>query len=309
MGDCVFDSYKETCMKLGILEDAGEWEFVLSEAFSSIHGKKAQNLFASMLVFCEIPKPLHLFKAFLNILVDDFRYCFPDCPEQLLECYALHQIEKELSVFSRKLSDFNLPRVDPRDLRKLESMDTDLLLSKTFCEETDFSHKELSEFVDMCCGTGVGSLNSSQRSVFDFVMSKLRNFEQCLLFVDARGGTGKTYTLNAILAAARTISGSETLSPALALATSGIAATQLKGGRTFHSRMRAPLDIKEHSVLDISVQSPFANIVKQSVLIVWDEAPMAHRFLLEALDRSFKDIMENNKPFGGKSIVLAGDFR
>ena len=176
-------------MKLGILEDAGEWELVLSEAFSSIHGRKARNLFATMLVFCEIPKPLYLFKVFRNILVDDFRYCFPDCPEQLLECYALHQIDKELCLF-QKLSDFSLPRVDPRDLRKLESLDTDLLLSKTLSEETDFSHKDLSEFVDMCCGTGVGSLNSSQRSVFDFVMSKLRNFEQCLLFIDARGGTG-----------------------------------------------------------------------------------------------------------------------
>ena len=121
--------------------------------------------------------------------------------------------------------------------------------------------------------------------------------------------TGKTYTLNAILAAARTISGSKTLWPALALATSGIAATHMKGGRTFHSRMRAPLDIKEHSLLDVSVQSPLANIVNQSVLIVWDEAPVAHRFLLEDLDRSFKDFVENNKPFGGKSIILAGDFR
>ena len=95
----------------------------------------------------------------------------------------------------------------------------------------------------------------------------------------------------------------------MALATSGIAPTQLKGGRTFHSRMRAPLDIKEHSLLDVSVQSPLANVVNQSVLIVWDEAPMAHRFLLEDLDRSFKNFVENNKPFGGKSIILAGDFR
>ena len=170
--------------------------------------------------------------------------------------------------------------------------------SKTFCDEIDYSYEELSNFVELCCGTSAGSLNQSQRAVFDYVLSKVKLSEQCLLFLDARGGTGKTYTLNAILAAARTMH-ANTVSPALALATSGIAATQLRGGRTFHSRMRAPLDIKENSVLDISVQSALANVIKESCLIVWDEAPMAHRFLLEALDRSLRDIMENNKPFWG----------
>ena len=59
-----------------------------------------------------------------------------------------------------------------------------------------------------------------------------------------------------------------TVSPALALATSGIAATQLRGGRTFHSRMRAPLDFKEHSFPENSVHSALANVIKQSGLIV-----------------------------------------
>ena len=99
------------------------------------------------------------------------------------------------------------------------------------------------------------------------------------------------------------------VSPALAVATSGIAATQLEGGRTFHSRMRAPLQLSEVSVLDISVQSRLAQLIQRTTLIVWDEAPMAHRFLLEALDRSLRDIMNNNLMFGGKSLILAGDFR
>ena len=210
--------------------------------------------------------------------------------------------------FFQEDSDFNLPKVDDSDLLQLEKLDKFMFVSKTFCDETDFSYEELSNFVELCCGTSAGSLNQSQRAVFDFVLSKIKRSEQCLLFIDARGGTGKTYTLNAILAAARTMH-ANAVSPALALATSGIAATQLRGGRTFHSRMRAPLDIKEHSVLDISVQSALANVIKHSGLIVWDEAPMAHRFLLEALDRSLQDIMESNKPFGGKSLVIAGDFR
>ena len=41
-----------------------------------------------------------------------------------------------------------------------------------------------------------------------------------------------------------------------------------------------------------------------------DEATMLDRLLLEALDRSLRDLMNNqNKPFGGKTLLLAGDFR
>ena len=34
-----------------------------------------------------------------------------------------------------------------------------------------------------------------------------------------------------------------------------------------------------------------------------------HTFLLEGLDRTLKDLMDSKEPFGGKVIVLAGDFR
>ena len=50
-------------------------------------------------------------------------------------------------------------------------------------------------------------------------------------------------------------------------------------------------------------------------LIIWDEAPMDHRYAFEAVDRSLKDILSindlslTNTPFGGKTILLGGDFR
>ena len=44
-------------------------------------------------------------------------------------------------------------------------------------------------------------------------------------------------------------------------------------------------------------------------LLLIDESTMLDRYQLEALDRSLKDIMCNAKPFGGKIIILAGDFR
>lgn len=45
-------------------------------------------------------------------------------------------------------------------------------------------------------------------------------------------------------------------------------------------------------------------------LIIWDEAPAQSRFTHEALDRTLKDVCDNElAPFGGKMVVLGGDFQ
>ena len=291
-------------MKLGILEDLNEWETVMSEAFSSLSGRRARSLFATMLVFCDIPNPIDLFDKFFDVFVEDFRYCNPDCSSRLLRACGLHNIEQELITYGRCLLDYNLPQVDHSDLLDLQMF----LCRVAWVRRLIFRLKILPLMFKCIKELQLAASIILNERFFDFVLSKLENFEQCLLFLDARGGRTKTYTLNAILAAARTLTGDE-ITPALAVATSGIAATQLSGGRTFHSRMRAPIDIREHSVLNISVQSSLAQLIKHCAIIVWDEAPMANRFLLEALDKSLRDIMEKDIPFGGKSVILAGDFR
>jgi hypothetical protein len=52
-----------------------------------------------------------------------------------------------------------------------------------------------------------------------------------------------------------------------------------------------------------------------SSLIIWDEAPMTHRWCFEALDKTMRDILSEHTPsnallpFGDKPVVLGGDFR
>ncbi|XP_024633499.1 uncharacterized protein [Medicago truncatula] len=61
--------------------------------------------------------------------------------------------------------------------------------------------------------------------------------------------------------------------------------------------------------------SPRADLVRAAKLIIWDEAPMMHRWCFEAVDRSMHDIRSKNdplndfRPFGGMTVVLDGDFR
>ena len=59
----------------------------------------------------------------------------------------------------------------------------------------------------------------------------------------------------------------------------------------------------------IPKQSDEAALLREAALIIWDEASMIHRHMLEAVDRLLRDITGIDKPFGGKTILLAGDFR
>ncbi|XP_074283182.1 uncharacterized protein LOC141607728 [Silene latifolia] len=63
-----------------------------------------------------------------------------------------------------------------------------------------------------------------------------------------------------------------------------------------------------------AVPIDLSELLIRTKLIIWDEAPMTHKYCFEALDRSLRDIMRflNNvdydQPFGGKVIVFGGDF-
>ncbi|GBG83085.1 hypothetical protein CBR_g36703 [Chara braunii] len=95
----------------------------------------------------------------------------------------------------------------------------------------------------------------------------------------------------------------------LAVASSGIAATLLTDGRTFHSRFRAPLKPDNTRPFNIPKQGDLAELIRCADLIVWDEAPMSNKFHSEALDITLRDLCNSNLPFGGKVLLLSGDFR
>ena len=96
----------------------------------------------------------------------------------------------------------------------------------------------------------------------------------------------------------------------LCVASSGIAALLLKGGRTAHSCFKIPIPCHEASICNFSKTSDLAKLIQKTDLVIWDKAPMQHRHNMEAVDRSFRDILDiPHKPFGGIPVVFGGDFR
>lgn len=149
-------------------------------------------------------------------------------------------------------------------------------------------------------------LTDEQRSVYDEIMGCVTAKRGGVFFVYGFGGTGKTFLWNILSAAIR--SRGEVV---LNVASSGIAALLLPGGRTAHSRFSLPINPDEFSTCKIQPGSDQAELISKSSLIIWDEAPMMSKHCFEALDRSICDIMEttDETPFGGKVVVFGGDFR
>ncbi|XP_044587812.1 uncharacterized protein LOC123267312 [Cotesia glomerata] len=150
------------------------------------------------------------------------------------------------------------------------------------------------------------NFTSPQRNVYEKILESVNENQGKLFFIDAPGGTEKTFLLNLLLAKVRS-SGKI----ALAVASSGIAATLLTGGRTAHSLFKLPLNlnIDDSPICNISKQSEAAKVFKECSVIIWDECTMSHKRALETVNRTMIDIRNDKHDMGGMTLVLAGDFR
>ncbi|KAI8531247.1 hypothetical protein RHMOL_Rhmol11G0122200 [Rhododendron molle] len=152
--------------------------------------------------------------------------------------------------------------------------------------------------------TNIGRLNSGQRSAYDAIICSVLENKGTTFFLNGGAGTGKTFLYNTIAQKCRGLG-----HIVVTVASSGIASLLLEGGRTAHSTFSIPLDVLENSICGFTKQSIQAELFRETKMIIWDEVPMQHKYCVEAVDRTLRDIRDNPKPFGGMTVVLGGDFR
>lgn len=158
--------------------------------------------------------------------------------------------------------------------------------------------------------TLISTLTAEQNGVLQQILEAVWSDKGGIFFLYGCGGTGKTYIWKTLSAAIRS-EGHIVLN----VASSGIASLLLPGGHTAHSRFGIPININESSTCNIRPGTDLLEVILKSKLIVWDEAPMMNKFSFEALDRSLRDIVRSldrsmsELSFGGKTVVLGGDFR
>ena len=292
-------TYREACTRLGLLEDDAHWDSALTEASIGRKARQLRNLFATMIVFCELSNPLELWEKHKASFAEDIlkrqQQQNPNIElnDQMFNEALLRIENKVMYLGGRPLNEYELPAV---------RRDQDTAVATLLTEEMNYDISELTDRVN----EAVPNLTGEQSEVYHEVLESVESNRGKMFFLDAPGGTGKTHLMNLILAMIR--SGNNI---AIAVASTGIGATLLDGGRTAHAVFKLPLHLErtEEPVCNISRGSEHATILLQAKIIVWDECTMNHKGAFEALDRTLRDICGNNRPFGGKTLLLGGDFR
>ncbi|KAG5566976.1 hypothetical protein RHGRI_002514 [Rhododendron griersonianum] len=229
-----------------------------------------RQLFCTILVHCNAMNPKQLFLKFEDSLKEDFAKRELMSDNEARQC-LLQALKSELESMGRKLSDFGL-----HDLLHVSTETTTV-----YKEIQDEKNIRISE-IDL---QNSANLNKEQLIAFNDILEAVTFEKPMSFFIDGPGGTGKTFLYRSLLAVVR----SQNLI-ALATATSGVAASILPNGRTAHSRFKIPID-------------------GEGRLSCNDEASMAKRQSIEALDILLRDLTEKDYLFGGKVVVLGGDFR
>ena len=78
---------------------------------------------------------------------------------------------------------------------------------------------------------------------------------------------------------------------AIATLMSGIAATLISIGSTFHKRFGIPVPCEEYSTSNLKINSQKAQMIKDAKIIFVDEVSMMHCHQLSCLDRFLKELM------------------
>jgi hypothetical protein len=97
----VHDTFKDACIAMGLLADDNEWHQALEEASVWASGRQLRDMFASMLMFCEVTNPRQLWDAHWECLSDDIQamtHCKHAEPsvtffEDVLKDRALYEID------------------------------------------------------------------------------------------------------------------------------------------------------------------------------------------------------------------------
>ena len=193
-------SFRDACLRLGLLEDDNQYHLAMDEASVSNSPASLRTLFAVILTWCEPSNPLEIYENHKEDMAEDFLHQQrTQHQDEDLEFnddifnVALNDLqEKVISMGGRELSEYGLPHP--------QTVDSDRF-ARVYRREIDYNHEEQQAYINC----NVPLLTADQRDVYDTFCSMIDRDEGGMLFLDAPGGTGKTFLINLILAKLRSV--------------------------------------------------------------------------------------------------------
>ncbi|XP_044575115.1 uncharacterized protein LOC123258925 [Cotesia glomerata] len=231
-----YPTNKDACLALGLLEEDNHWDSMLAEAALNCTGKQIRLLFAIVLTTCFPARAQMLWDNHKDSMTDDILYRHRTRCNDLAISFSDAMYNKALiAIKDLCIAIANLP-ISHFGMSSPNRSASDLL-------NTDMNRELQYDTVEMASivSRNVPLLNDEQKIIYDRIMLAVSAGQGGFFFLDAPGGTGKTFLISVLLAEIRSKNGI-----ALTVASSGIAATLLDGGRTAHSAFKLPLNIQNN---------------------------------------------------------------
>jgi hypothetical protein len=310
------ETFKAACISHGLVGEDREWEICLRDATDiEVNPHKLRTLFCFILINNQPQSAIKLWQTFQKQFSDDYRHkrvandhSAPHTEEDYSE--ALHNISdiiQRLTNGEKFLPDFGLPLPPFPKQHSIQSSTADTLFFDSTLHQPE-QHK-------LKADSNISLMNDTQKQVYEFILKQINHKRDKApfvnIFLDAPGGTGKTFVVNTIIS--KLI---QHRVPFVASAYSGIAATLLTAGRTTHSFFKLPVSKSSEVVCNVGNRSQLGKFLKSAEVIIIDEAPMLQKEQLEAIHMLFHQLQgtitsrdRDANPFAGKLLILSGDFR
>ncbi|XLU66211.1 hypothetical protein S245_025264 [Arachis hypogaea] len=283
-----YSSFKQYAQHRGLLESDSSVRACLVEAFVLRLSCALRRLFATIVIFCESTDVRTLWDEFFSYMVDDY----PSTSTTTALVFTnrlLRDINDILLQHEKQITQYDFPALTHEN-------DNENSIPRVIQEELSIEVPR----EDLC---SIERLNNDQSKAFKCIMNTIDRRESGVFFVDGPGGAGKTFIYRVIIAKLRNKG-----HIVLVTTSSRIAATLLPRGRTAYFRFKIPVNTESSSICNISKQSDLAKLIRQTMVIIWDEAPMTNKKSVQSLDHTLREILANDMPFGGKVMVMGGDF-
>ncbi|XP_076036868.1 uncharacterized protein LOC143022510 [Oratosquilla oratoria] len=286
----------EAVKAIGLLNDKETWKKTILEIINHTNDRnQLRAIYASMLVFSELEDQSGIWEETKDLFASDFLQR-QKATEYNDEIYldALDDIQEHVwNCGGGYITQYGLP------LSRCGEKTSNIIRREKACNKEKLTEEVKEKSL---------LLNSKQRLCYDTVLFRIENAQKYRhngIFLDAPGGTGKSFVLNILLDTVRSQG-----KIALAVASSGIASTVLHGGRTAHNMFKIPLmDYNEVCACSIKKNSELAKLLSMTSLIVWDEVVMANKNTLATLDVSLRDILGVPGRFMGGILELTRNVR
>jgi len=221
-----YPTFQDACRARGLLDDNREWSLCLREASEVQSDASLRRLFATMLIFCQLSAPETLWDQYHNTICDDLFVCVPNPTVLRIHDFGLFLLNHLLGESGYSLENF--PKM-PLCHDNWSQVTNNYLITEQLTYDIESEQQSFEEHMRNI------QLVPDQLNAYQCIINSVLSGHGDAFFLCGPAGTGKTYVYKTVCHRLRSA-----VKIVLCVASSGIAALLLPGGRTAHSTFVTP---------------------------------------------------------------------